>query len=148
MRRVESLFADYAAFHQTPGNKWFHRVCIPLIMLSMIGMLTRIELFTVDGRRIDAAMVVIALSTLYYLAVEWRLAIAMLGVSIGFYVLGAALPMWVNVALQVIGWIGQFIGHTVYEHKQPAFFRNLVHLMVGPLWILNDLIPVVRTKRA
>jgi uncharacterized membrane protein YGL010W len=75
---------------------------------------------------------------------EWRLAIAMLVVSIAFDVLGDWLPMSVNVVLFVLGWIFQFIGHSVYEHRQPAFFRNVIHLLVGPLWILNDLIPIVR----
>ena len=46
----------------------------------------------------------------------------------------------------MLGWIFQFIGHSVYEKKNPAFFRNFVHLLVGPLWILNDLIPVVKTS--
>lgn len=65
-------------------------------------------------------------------------------VSIAFYLIGAWLPMWINVALFIRGWIFQFIGHSVYEHKQPVFFRNVVHLLIGPLWILNDVIPVVR----
>jgi uncharacterized membrane protein YGL010W len=70
----------------------------------------------------------------------------MLGVSIIFYVAGAAMPLWLNVALFVLGWIFQFIGHSVYEKRQPAFFRNVVHLLVGPLWILNDIIPVVKPR--
>jgi uncharacterized membrane protein YGL010W len=36
----------------------------------------------------------------------------------------------------VVGWILQYLGHYVYEKKSPAFYRNLVHLLVGPLWIL------------
>jgi uncharacterized membrane protein YGL010W len=32
----------------------------------------------------------------------------------------------------------------VYEHKSPAFLTNFLHLLVGPLWILNDVVPVVR----
>ena len=42
----------------------------------------------------------IALATIYYLVVEWRLALAMLAVSVAFYFLGAAMPMWLNVALR------------------------------------------------
>jgi uncharacterized membrane protein YGL010W len=98
--------------------------------------------------RVDAAMILIALAEVYYLLAEWRLAIAMLAVSVAFYFLGAAMPLWLNTALFVLGWIFQFIGHAVYEHKNPAFFRNFTHLLVGPLWILNDLIPVVKTRTA
>src|SRR5690242_1650081 len=108
MRRIESLFADYAAFHQTKGNKWFHRLGIPLIMLTAIGMLVRVSLGEVGGVRVDAAMLLIALSTIYYLTVEWRLAIPMLAVSIAMYFAGAALPMAVNVTIFILGWIFQF----------------------------------------
>jgi uncharacterized membrane protein YGL010W len=139
MPDVNALFTDYASYHQTKGNKAFHRLGIPLIMLSLIGMLARVHLGPAD-----AAMLLILVAELYYVAVEWRLAIGMLVVSAIFYFAGAALPLWINVALFILGWIFQFIGHSVYEHKQPAFFRNFVHLLIGPLWILNDIVPVVK----
>jgi uncharacterized membrane protein YGL010W len=142
MPDVQALFADYASYHQTKGNKAFHRLGIPLIMLTLIGMLVRVKL----GAGLDAAMLLIALATIYYFVVEWRLAIAMLLVSIAFYFLGAWMPLWLNAALFVLGWIFQFVGHSVYEHRNPAFFRNFLHLLVGPLWILNDVIPVVRRR--
>ncbi len=145
MQDIQTLFADYASYHRTSGNKVFHRFGIPMIMLTLIGMLVRVPLFEAGGVRVDAAMLLIALSTIYYLVVEWRLALAMLAVSILFYFVGAALPMWANVAVFVLGWIFQFIGHSVYEKRQPAFLRNFVHLLIGPLWILNDLIPVVKS---
>jgi uncharacterized membrane protein YGL010W len=144
MRSIEGLFADYAAYHQTKGNKWFHRLGIPMIMLTLIGMLARVTVI----EPVDAAMVLIAASTIYYLTLEWRLAIAMFAVSLGMYFAGRALPMSINVAVFVLGWIFQFVGHSVYEKKQPAFFRNFVHLLVGPLWILNDVIPVMRAAGA
>src|SRR6185436_5014426 len=145
MQDVQTLFADYASFHQTAGNKFFHRLGIPMIMLSLIGMLTQVPIFDAGTIRFDAAMLLIAASAAYYFVIEWRLAIAMIAISIAFYFIGAAIPFWINVALFVLGWIFQFIGHKVYEHKNPAFFRNFVHLLVGPLWILNDLVPVVKT---
>ena len=145
MQTVDALFADYASYHQTKGNKVFHRLGIPMIMFSLIGMLTYVTLFDVGTIRIDAAMVLIGLSSAYYFIVEWRLGIAMIAVSIVFYFVSAAIPLMLNVILFVLGWIFQFIGHKVYEHKNPAFFRNFVHLLIGPLWILNDVIPVVKS---
>jgi uncharacterized membrane protein YGL010W len=144
MPDIQSLFADYASYHRTKGNKVFHRLGIPMIVLSLIGMLARVHV----AGRIDAAMILIVLAEVYYLLAEWRLAIAMLAVLVVFYFAGTALPLWLNAALFVLGWIFQFIGHSVYEHKNPAFFRNFTHLLVGPLWILNDLIPVVKPRTA
>lgn len=146
MRKIEGLFADYASHHRTAGNKWFHRIGIPLIVMTLLGMLARVTFGPVGGVMLDAAMVLIALSEIFYLALEWKLAIAMLVASVALYFIGRALPMSVNVALFVLGWIFQFIGHSVYEKRQPAFFRNLTHLFVGPLWILNDVVPVVRAN--
>lgn len=148
MQDIEALFADYASYHQTAGNKTFHRLGIPMIMLSLIGMLTLVPLFTVGTVRYDAAMLLIAAAAAYYFVIEWRLAVAMVAISIAFYFIGAAIPFVINVALFVLGWIFQFIGHKVYEHRNPAFFRNFVHLLIGPLWILNDVVPVVKTNRA
>lgn len=144
MPDIRASFADYAAYHQTKGNKWFHRFGIPMIMLTALGMLARVGVITIRNIRIDGGMVLIVIAVIYYLMLEWRLAIPMLIVSIAFYLIGVWLPMSINVALFILGWIFQFIGHSVYEHKQPAFFRNVMHLLIGPLWILNDVIPVVK----
>jgi uncharacterized membrane protein YGL010W len=144
MRTIESLFADYAAFHQTKGNKAFHRLGIPMIMLTLIGMLARVVLFDGGRWRLDAGMLLILVAEAYYLAIEWRLAIVMLAISVACYFIGSSMPLWLNAALFVLGWIFQFVGHSVYEKRQPAFLRNFVHLLIGPLWIVNDVVGVVK----
>ena len=156
MQSLDALFADYASYHQTKGNKAFHRIGIPLIMLSLLGMLARVHLFTASssldfmrgGRAwgIDAAMLLIVVAEVVYLLLDWRAAALMLVVSVLLYAIGAAIPLSANIALFILGWIFQFVGHSVYEHRQPAFLRNLVHLLVGPLWILNDFVPIRRTS--
>ncbi len=140
MRDIRSLFADYASYHQTTGNKWFHRFGIPLIMLTLLGMLARLPI----APRVDAAILLIVIAEIIYAILDWRLAALMLIPSVAFYFIGAAFPLWVNIALFVVGWILQFIGHSVYEKRKPAFLTNALHLLVGPLWILNDLVPVVK----
>ncbi len=140
MRDISALFADYAAYHQTKGNKWFHRFGIPTIMLTLIGMLARVPI----APHVDAAIVLIVIAEVVYIILDWRLAVLMLIVSAIFYFIGAALPLWLNVALFILGWILQFVGHSVYEKRQPAFLTNALHLLVGPLWILNDAVHVVK----
>jgi uncharacterized membrane protein YGL010W len=140
VRDIRTLFADYASYHRTSGNKAFHRIGIPLIMLTLLGMLARVP---VVGP-VDAAMLLIAVAEVIYLILDWRLGAIMLVVSAGFYYVGALLPLGLNVSLFIVGWILQFVGHSVYEKRQPAFLKNALHLLVGPLWILNDLMPVVK----
>jgi uncharacterized membrane protein YGL010W len=139
MADIRTLFADYASYHQTKGNKVFHRLGIPLIMLTLLGLLSR-----AGTPLLNAAIVLITIATIVYLILDWRLALLMLPISVAFYVAGTLMPLWLNLALFILGWIFQFVGHSVYEHKSPAFLKNFMHLLVGPLWILNDLVPVVK----
>ena len=61
--------------------------------------------------------------------------------SIGIPMIVVSLPLlffnW-RWALRffIVGWILQFVGHAI-EGNQPAFFRNPVYLLVGPLWVLR-----------
>ncbi len=41
--------------------------------------------------------------------------------------------LWMAVALFVVGWIVQFVGHA-YEHKPPEFLRDPRFLFVGLRW--------------
>src|SRR3954464_14643528 len=96
MSNIRDSFADYAAYHQTRGNKWFHRLGIPLIMLTLLGMLERVRIADVRGFRIDAAVVLIAIAVIYYLTLEWRLAIPMPIVLIAVYFLRPWRPVFFN----------------------------------------------------
>ena len=133
---LKAHFADYAAFHGTPGNKACHYVGIPLIVLAVLALLARVPLVELGGYDVTLAEVALVAVTAYYLTLDAVLAAIMLAASVGLLFLGRPLPVWVSVALFVAGWIFQFVGHYVYEKRSPAFFRNLAHLLVGPLWIV------------
>ncbi len=51
-----------------------------------------------------------------------------------------------GLALFVLGWILQFVGH-LFEGKTPAFFSNPVHLVVGPIWWVKKLFVRDRSNR-
>jgi uncharacterized membrane protein YGL010W len=45
-------------------------------------------------------------------------------------------PLWLtSLAIFVVAWIGQFIGHHI-EGKRPSFFKDVQFLMIGPLWLM------------
>lgn len=61
--------------------------------------------------------------------------------SVGIPMIVVSLPLFFwdwrwALSLFVVGWIFQFIGHAI-EGNQPAFFRNPVYLLVGPLWLIK-----------
>jgi uncharacterized membrane protein YGL010W len=61
--------------------------------------------------------------------------------SVGIPMIVVSLPLsffnwrWA-LTLFVVGWTLQFLGHAI-EGNQPAFFRNPVYLLIGPLWLLR-----------
>ena len=42
---------------------------------------------------------------------------------------------WVALAVFVVAWVAQFIGHKI-EGKKPSFLEDLQFLLVGPLFLL------------
>ena len=133
---LRTQFDDYAAHHGTPGNKLCHSVGIPLIVLSTFAILSKLPLFAALGFTVTAAEVVLLAVTAYYFTLDRPLALMMAAASVLMIALGRVLGLWPALALFAFGWILQFVGHYVYEKRSPAFFRNLTHLLVGPLWIL------------
>jgi len=63
------------------------------------------------------------------------LGLLMLVVFAVLNVAGRPIPLAWGAALFVLGWALQFLGHSIYEKRSPAFYKNLLHLLVGPLWI-------------
>jgi uncharacterized membrane protein YGL010W len=133
---LQAHFSDYSSFHRTPGNQACHYVGIPLIVFSVFALLAHVPLFAVGAFTVTAAELLLLAATVYYLTLDRALAALMLAASIVLTAAGRAVPVPAAVALFVIGWVFQFVGHYVYEKKSPAFYRNLAHLLVGPLWIL------------
>jgi uncharacterized membrane protein YGL010W len=135
MKRVDALLADYALAHRTRGNILCHAVGITLIVFGLLAMLTRIPV----APHWTAAEVVIALAGVYYLWLDVPLGIAVTLASVLLDLAARQTGDWrIGGAAFVVGWIFQGIGHAVYEKSSPAFLRNLVHLLIGPAFLVNE----------
>jgi uncharacterized membrane protein YGL010W len=127
---------EYASFHAAPGNRACHGVGIPLIMVALFGLLGRVRLGSLGELPVTAAELLIATSLVYYVRVDAVLAALMVPVVLAMDALARFLPVWLLGAFFVVGWIFQLVGHVVYEKKSPAFLQNVVHLLIGPLFLL------------
>lgn len=126
-----TLFDDYAAYHRDPRNRLCHEIGIPLIVLSLEALLRYVPL-----AQMNLAQIVTLAVMVYYVRLVHRAAVpALIGLLL-LYLLGTFVPWQAALALFVIGWILQFVGHA-YEGKRPAFLTNVAHLLIGPLWIAH-----------
>ncbi|MCL6482011.1 MAG: DUF962 domain-containing protein [Firmicutes bacterium] len=137
--RLAVLFADYAEHHRNPRNRWCHMIGIPLIAFSLLGLLA-VRALQLGGVRLDWAVVLVVLLAPVYLWLDARLGTALVVAYLLLYGLARHFSWPVHLALFVLGWVFQFVGHGVYEKRSPAFFKNLIHLVVGPLWVANHLL--------
>lgn len=139
--KLAALFADYAEHHRTGGNVACHLVGIPMIAFGLVGLLA-LEVARVGGWPVEISPLLILALAPAYIRLDARLGAAITVAYLLFYLGARMLPWQVNLGLFVLGWVFQFIGHGVYEKRSPAFFTNLVHLVVGPLWVANHILRV------
>lgn len=132
-RRVDQLLAHYEESHRNPVNERIHYTAIPLIMLSLLGLLFALHPW-VAYAFVLASLVYYARLSVVFLAT--MAAISVLGLLIVHAMGSQVLP--VSVGVFVGAWIAQFIGHRI-EGRKPSFFEDLQYLWVGPLFVLSRL---------
>jgi uncharacterized membrane protein YGL010W len=138
---LNALFQDYSENHQTQGNKITHLIGVPLIVLSIIMFLTPVKLFTLFTVQITLAELIIFLLSLYYIRLDKWLGRLMLICLLGLDAIALwHHHIWSASGFFVGGWILQFIGHGLFEKRAPSFSKNLIHLLIGPLWVLKQAI--------
>lgn len=145
MRTVEQWLQEYGESHRHPTNKTLHWICVPIIVVSLIGLLWSLpvpDAWREVSPLVNWGSMFLVASVLYYLVMSWSLALGM-ALFVGLVVLSILglqnlpWPLWsVCLALFVVAWIGQFIGHRC-EGRRPSFFEDIQFLMIGPLWLLG-----------
>ncbi|MFT7518850.1 MAG: YGL010W-like membrane protein [Kiritimatiellia bacterium] len=142
MRSATEWFEIYGTSHKNPVNKAIHWVCIPVIMLSTLGLFQAIPTPIEHLPMLHWGTLVVAASLVFYARLSWTIALGMALVAasclaINELIVQAGLPvLWVSVGLFGAAWLVQFIGHKI-EGKKPSFFQDLQFLLVGPAWLLQ-----------
>jgi len=143
----DQWFAEYASSHRHPANRALHWICVPLIVLGLVGLLWSLpvpEAFREISPALNWGSAFLMAATVYYFILSFSLAIGMLPfvllVAVGAGWLDTLdAPLWAtSLAVFVLAWLGQFAGHAL-EGSRPSFFRDLQFLMIGPVWLLAGL---------
>ena len=147
MRSVGEWLSEYGASHENPTNKRLHWICVPPIVLSVMGFLWSVPVpraFAALSPWLNWATLTAAAAAVYYLLLSPALAAGIVVVFVVLLALTQGLthlpwPLWLSsLIIFVIAWIGQFTGHAI-EGKRPSFFKDLQFLLIGPLWLLAAL---------
>lgn len=122
----------YAVSHQHPTNKRIHHVCVPLIFMSIVGMMYNFNEQVANVLVVAFAVFYIRLGTKALLVYIGLVIVSLLVVKI------LALSNPILLLIFILAWIGQFIGHKI-EGAKPSFFEDLQFLLIGPLWVFSRL---------
>ncbi len=145
-------FKDYEQYHQSKGNKLLHMVGIPLVLFSLLGLLSHVVLWSPGAAdalfRVDLGIILFFVGAIYTARIDAKLSVPYLLFAYLNYLLARHLSLPVLTGLQALAWIFQLAGHYVFEKKSPAFFSNLAQLFIGPLWIFAWMIGYYRPTQS
>jgi len=129
---------EYAAYHAHPMNRLTHKVAIPLIVFHVVVMLDWVALgsLSLAGHPVTLAHASLIAPFAWYVWMAPRLAPLVILPTLLCIPLGHITPAWLVITIAVVAWVIQFAGHVIWEKRSPAFFTNILQLLVGPLFFV------------
>jgi uncharacterized membrane protein YGL010W len=145
MRPIDTLLDEYGESHENRINKVIHWICVPVIVWAVVALLWAIPFPVEIGSGIvpvNWSVMALILVQIYYFRLSRRLGLGLMLYNLIMLWIASMVeaaspwPLWqVAVALFILAWIGQFIGH-LFEGKRPSFFKDLQFLLIGPAWLM------------
>ncbi|MDE0575028.1 MAG: DUF962 domain-containing protein [Candidatus Poseidoniales archaeon] len=144
-RSMQDWLDGYGESHQNPLNKKIHWFAVPLIFLTIVGLLWSIpvpEVMAVN-QWVNFATIMLIPVIIFYARLSISLTVGMTLWSVFCYAVchlyGSVtdIPLWqACLVVFALAWIGQFYGHKV-EGQKPSFIEDIQYLMIGPAWLMS-----------
>jgi uncharacterized membrane protein YGL010W len=147
MKTIEQWLNDYQNDHRNPTNQILHKICVPAIVYSLLGLFYSIP-FPFSGEHIlermfmNWAAVFAIFAMVFYVRLVPHLAAFLLAAILAIL---SSFTYWETRSSETllpfcgivffVAWVGQFVGHKI-EGKKPSFFKDLQFLLIGPIWVL------------
>lgn len=154
MKKIDLLLNEYGESHKNKINKLILWICVPSIFFSIVALVWSIPLGPLEGLKINSfqyinwATLAIGFVFIYYIKLSPLLSLGMMGFSAlclyitnfleNLIIMGEInFQLWlIALAVFIISWIVQFIGHEI-EGKKPSFLKDLQFLLIGPAWLMH-----------
>lgn len=153
------LTGQFSLLHSNPSNRLIHYISIPVVTFGLLGVIWAIPfphlgfLGAYNGF-VNWASFVIAFCIYYYYRLSavtsYMILLMVFAFSAGIVGLEKLHnqqdwpEMWqVCVVLFILGLVAQIAGHRV-ESKQPSFSESFRSLLIGPMWLFDQLLSKVK----
>lgn len=147
MKSLQSQLMVYQQQHTNRTNKIMHYIGIPVIIFALMMVFNWISLDIASQFQISFTWLLLAATVIYYFLLNARLALyaSLIMIPMAFIATRIAGPTPTHAStilflvLFVGGWILQFVGH-FFEKQKPAFLISASQLLIGPLFVLQELL--------
>ncbi|EGQ8179468.1 DUF962 domain-containing protein [Vibrio parahaemolyticus] len=142
MRALSDWLEAYGESHQNPINQKIHKVAVPGIYLSVVGLIWSIPQLSILGFQLNWVWFAVIPVWVFYFRLSLSVFMMMLGYTLACIGLIWSLEILqlpvLHISMLLFGalWILQFIGHKI-EGKKPSFFEDLQFLLIGPIWVFR-----------
>jgi uncharacterized membrane protein YGL010W len=153
MKTLAEQMSFYAAYHNDETNKAIHYLFVPLIVWSSMGLLIQLGTWEMGGLGFTVAHGVALLLLGYYLRLDLGFGVAM-AVLFTFLLVTAlqvsdasrgpilglpgAAAVWFFLAIFVMSWAAQLVGHRFFEGRKPALADDLFQVFVAPVFVMAE----------
>ena len=144
MNSLEQNLTQYAAYHRDRRNIATHFAGVPMIVFAVVLALATATV-TVGSVGITMAAVLSVAACIYYFRLDLTFGLTMAIVLFAMCAASSEITARVStgaalgiaLAIFVVGWALQFLGHK-YEGMKPAFFDDARQLLIGPVFICAE----------
>jgi uncharacterized membrane protein YGL010W len=157
MRSRQQFTEKYAESHMNPANQLIHMICVPAIFAASValgwvvplgrlipglpaGWAQWINLASLGALPVLAFYAALGLPSLLT-GLGWLAASC--GACLALQAAGAPL-LWIAAAVWLLAWAVQVYGHRL-EGAKPSFINDLLFLLIGPLFVHDKLVRLLRT---
>ncbi|KAK5987299.1 2-hydroxy-palmitic acid dioxygenase MPO1 [Cladobotryum mycophilum] len=147
---LEKQLTFYGAYHHNSVNIAIHMICVPLILVSAFAMATYTGTLIETPSWLTLPYLDLNLGTIFAFlyASLYVLLEPVAGTVLGIFCLGSTAlansyrlenpdtTFQVSLAVHIICWVAQFVGHGAFEGRAPALLDNLVQaLFLAPMFV-------------
>ncbi|MCW8347478.1 DUF962 domain-containing protein [Vibrio sp. ZSDZ65] len=143
MRSLQQWLDAYGESHQNNTNRKIHKVAVPGIYLSIVGIIWSLPVLSLGVVQINWIWFVMIPVMMFYASLSKQVLVQMLLFTlaclavISFLALYQAPIFSLSIILFIALWILQFLGHHI-EGKKPSFFDDIQFLLIGPIWVFRQ----------
>jgi uncharacterized membrane protein YGL010W len=144
VKSLPEQLAAYEAYHRDPRNKLTHFFGVPLVTFALFLFLGWLRFAPAPEVPFTGATLFYLLVFVYYLCLDWRVALLQAPFSVLLLWLADRVALWpfaeslgVFLAAFVGGWAIQLVGHFL-EGRRPALADNLLQIFNAPLFLTTE----------